>query len=204
MKILGIGKNYVNELNEVSSVKNGKQVIFSKPESSLVLNNKNVAFPEFTSNLAYEVELVVRIGKTGKNILESEAVSYIDAIAIGIDYTAKDILTAYRDIKGPWDLAKGFDGAAPISDFIDIKKFKNLNNINFSLSINNSLKQKGNTSLMIYNFSEIIVYVSKFMTLEEGDFIFTGTPAIGAGKTFKGDHLQAHIEDELLLDFKMV
>lgn len=204
MKILGIGKNYVNELCEISSVKNGKQVIFSKPESSLVLNNKNITFPEFTSNLAYEVELVVRIGKTGKNIPESEAISYVDAIAIGIDYTAKDILTAYRAIKGPWDLAKGFDGAAPVSSFIGIEKFKNLNNINFSLSINNSLKQKGNTSLMIYNFSEIIAYVSKFMTLEEGDIIFTGTPSIGAGKTFKGDHLQAYIEDELLLDFKMV
>lgn len=166
--------------------------------------NKNIIFPDFTSNLLYEVELVMKIGKEGKNINIEDASSYISAIAIGIDYTAKVILTTYRDIKGSWDIAKGFDGAAPISEFKCITEFNDLNNINFSLKINDEMKQVGNTSLIIYNFSEIITHISKFMTLEKDDLIFTGTPAFGAGKTFKGDHLQAFIENDLLLDFKMI
>lgn len=204
MKILAIGKNYVNDVTEISSNKNGQQIIFSKPESSLVTNNKNVEYPDFTSNLIYEAELVIKIGKKGKKISESDAVSYISEIGIGIDYTAKDIFDSSREGKGPWDLGKGFDGAAPISSFKNISNFKDVTNINFGLKINGKEMQKGNTSLMIYNFSEIIAFVSKFMTLEPGDLIFTGTPAHGTGKILKGDHLQASIEGELLLDFKMV
>jgi 2-keto-4-pentenoate hydratase/2-oxohepta-3-ene-1,7-dioic acid hydratase in catechol pathway len=204
MKILAIGKNYVDDVTEISSNKNGQQIIFSKPESSLVTDNKDVEYPDFTSNLIYEAELVIKIGKKGKKISESDAVSYISEIGIGIDYTAKDIFDASREGKGPWDLGKGFDGAAPISSFKNISNFKDVTNINFGLKINGKEMQQGNTSLMIYNFSEIIAYVSKFMTLEPGDLIFTGTPAHGTGKILKGDQLQASIEGELLLDFKMV
>lgn len=204
MKILGIGKNYVNHKDEISTYKNGKQIIFSKPESSLVFNNDDVVFPSITENLVYEVELVARIGKEGKDIAEAAAASYIDAFAIGIDYTAKDVLNLYRETKHPWDLAKGFDGAAPISAFKSIDQFPDLANINFDLKINGEEKQVGNTDMMIYNFAEIIAYVSQFMTLQPGDLIFTGTPASGTGQIFKGDHLQAAIEGELLLDFKMV
>ena len=204
MKILGIGKNYVNSKDEISTYKNGKQIIFSKPESSLVLNNKDVVFPSITENLVYEVELVAKIGKKGKDISESEAASYISEIAIGIDYTAKDVLKLYRETKHPWDLAKGFDGAAPISSFKPISDFSNLNDINFDLKINGEQKQIGNTDMMIYNFAEIIAYISKFMTLEPGDMIFTGTPASGTGQIFKGDHLQASLEGNLILDFKMI
>jgi len=150
------------------------------------------------------VELVLRIGKKGKNISLDEAESFISDIGIGIDYTAKDILNQYREVKGPWDLAKGFDGAAPISGFKAISEFPDLNDINFDLKINGKLVQKGNTNLLIHSFSEIIVYVSKFMTLEPGDLIFTGTPAAGTGEIFKADHLQASIEGVLLLDFKMI
>jgi len=204
MKILGIGKNYVNAKEEIAAIKNGKQVIFSKPTSSLVTDNEDVVFPACSENVAYEVELVIKIGKNGKNIAESDAISYISEIAIGIDYTAKDILALYRETKGPWDLAKGFDGAAPISNFKSIKEFSNLSDINFDLKINGEQKQVGNTDMMIYNFAEIIAYVSKFMTLEPGDLIFTGTPASGTGQIFKGDHLQASLEGELILDFKMI
>jgi len=204
MKILGIGKNYVNSKDEISTYKNGKQIIFSKPTTSLVTDNKDVVFPSITENLVYEVELVVKIGKAGKDIAESDAASYISEIALGIDYTAKDVLNLYRETKHPWDLAKGFDGAAPISSFKSISEFSNLYDINFDLKINGEEKQVGNTDMMIYNFSEIIAYISKFMTLEPGDLIFTGTPATGAGQIFKGDHLQASIEGELLLDFKMI
>lgn len=204
MKILGIGKNYVNKLEEVAASKNGTQIIFSKPETSLAINNEDVAYPSFTENLIYEVELVVKIGKTGKNIAVKDAAKYISEIGVGIDYTAKDIHTIYRDVKGPWDLAKGFDGAAPISSFKPVSDFPDLSNINFDLKINGKEVQNGNTNFMIYNFAEIIAYTSKFMTLTPGDLIFTGTPATGAGPIFKGDHLQASIEKELLLDFKMI
>ena len=204
MKIIGIGKNYVSDKSEISTLKNGEQLIFLKAESTLVTNNADVAYPSITNELVYEVELVVKIGKKGKDISVEKAATYISEIGIGIDYTAKDVLTASRANKGPWALAKGFDGASPVSSFKPVSKFPDLSNINFDLVINGEQKQVGNTDLMIYNFAEIIAFVSKYMTLEPGDLIFTGTPALGTGLNVKGDHLQASIEGELLLDFKMI
>lgn len=204
MKILAIGKNYVNEGEDKNAGKTGNQIIFSKPESSLVTGNADVEYPSFTQDLRYEAELVIKIGTKGKNISEADAPSYISEIGIGIDYTAKDIFDESRGGKGPWDLGKGFDGAAPMSTFKPVSVFPDLNNINFDLKINGEQKQVGNTSLMVYNFAEIIAFVSKFMTLEPGDLIFTGTPASGTGQIHKGDQLQASIEGELILDFKMV
>ena len=204
MKIIGIGKNYVSNKDEIKSLKTGSQLIFTKPDSSLVTNNKDVVFPSITNEIAYEVELVVKIGKTGKDIALKDAASYISEIAVGIDYTAKDLLNASRETKGPWALAKGFDGASPISGFKPVSNFPDLNNINFDLLINGVKKQVGNTDFMIYSFAEIIAFVSKYMTLNPGDMIFTGTPADGTGLIFKGDHLKASIEGELLLDFKMI
>ncbi|KSA13975.1 fumarylacetoacetate hydrolase family protein [Maribacter dokdonensis] len=204
MKIIGIGKNYVLDKSEIDDLKNDVQLIFTKPDSSLVMDSKDVEFPAITNQLIYEVELVVKIGKTAKNVSVEEANSYISEIGIGIDYTAKDVLTASREKKGPWALAKGFDGASPVSGFKPISDFPELDNINFDLVINGEKKQVGNTGYIIYNFAEIISFVSTFMTLNPGDMIFTGTPAVGAGETFKGDHLQASIEGEILLDFKMI
>ncbi|WP_299101534.1 fumarylacetoacetate hydrolase family protein [uncultured Winogradskyella sp.] len=204
MKIIGIGKNYINDISELSAAKTGSQTIFTKPESTLVTDNKNVVFPKVTNQLVYEVELVAKIGKQGKDILLEDANSYISEIGIGIDYTAADVLAASRENKGPWALAKGFDGASPMSKFKSVSEFPDLAAINFDLKINGEQKQVGHTSLMIYNFAEIISYVSSFMTLEEGDLIFTGTPAAGKGSNVIGDHLQASIEGELLLDFKLV
>lgn len=204
MKIIGIGKNYVNDHSEVKALKTGSQTIFLKAESTLVTENKDIEFPKITNQLIYEVELVAKIGKQGKDIPEYDAASYISEIGIGIDYTAKDVLNASRESKGPWALAKGFDGASPVSEFKQISDFPDLNNINFDLIINGEQRQIGNTQFMIYNFAEIISYVSSFMTLAPGDLIFTGTPASGAGENVKGDHLQASIEGELLLDFKLV
>lgn len=203
MKIIGIGKNYVNDKSEIAALKTGAQLIFLKAESTLVTDNNDIVFPKITNELVYEVELVAKIGKTGKDISEADAASYISEIGIGIDYTAKDVLTASRANKGPWALAKGFDGASPVNGFKSISNFPDLNNINFNLLINGTEVQNGNTSDMIYNFVEIIAFVSKYMTLEPGDLIFTGTPASGAGLNVKGDHLQASIEGELLLDFKL-
>lgn len=203
MKIIGIGKNYVNDKSEISALKTGEQLIFIKAESTLVTDNKDIVFPKITNELIYEVELVAKIGKSGKDITESDAASYISKIGIGIDYTAKDILNASRANKGPWALAKGFDGASPVNGFKPIGDFADINQINFDLKINGKEVQTGNTSNMIYNFAEIIAYISKYMTLEPDDLIFTGTPASGAGQNFKGDHLRASIEGELLLDFKL-
>ena len=204
MKIIGIGKNYVIEKEEIKTIKNGLQLIFLKAESTLVTDNKDVVYPSITNELAYEVELVVKIGKKGKDISVTNAGSYISEIAIGIDYTAKDVLAQSRANKGPWALAKGFDGASPVSNFMSASKYSDLNNINFDLVINGEQKQVGNTSFMIYNFNEIIAFVSTFMTLEVDDLIFTGTPALGSGLNVKGDHLKASIEGELLLDFKII
>lgn len=204
MKIIGIGKNYVNQTSEISANKTGAQTIFTKPDSTLVTGNKDIPFPKITNELAYEVELVAKIGKQGKDVTLEDATSYISEIAVGIDYTATDVLAASRENKGPWALAKGFDGASPISSFKSVSEFSDLNAINFDLKINGEQKQVGHTSLMIYSFAEIIAYVSSFMTLEEGDLIFTGTPAMGKGLNHKGDHVQASIEGELLLDFKLV
>ena len=204
MKVIGIGKNYVSDKSEIAEIKTGDQLIFLKAESTLVTNNNNIEFPSITKELAYEVELVVKIGTKGKNISVENAASYISEIAVGIDYTAKDVLAASRANKGPWALAKGFDGASPVSSFKPVSNFPDLKNINFDLVINGEQKQVGNTDFMIYNFSEIISFVSQYMTLEPGDLIFTGTPALGTGLNVKGDHLQASIEGELLLDFKLI
>lgn len=204
MKIIGIGKNYVSDKAEINSLKTGNQLIFLKAESTLVTNNQDIVYPAITKELAYEVELVVKIGTRGKDIALEHAASYISEIAVGIDYTAKDVLAASRANNGTWALAKGFDGASPISSFKPVTDFPDFNNINFDLLINGEQKQVGNTNFMIYNFAEIIAFVSKYMTLEPGDLIFTGTPALGAGLNIKGDHLQASIEGELLLDFKIV
>lgn len=204
MKIIGIGKNYVTDKTEISDIKDGNQLIFLKAESTLVTDNSDIPFPIITNELAYEVELLVKIGKQGKDIALKDVASYISHIAVGIDYTAKDVLAASRANKGPWALAKSFDGASPISSFKPVSDFPDLNNINFDLVINSEQKQVGNTGFMIYNFAEIIAFVSKYMTLEPGDLIFTGTPALGVGLNVKGDHLKACIEGELLLDFKLV
>ena len=204
MKVLGIGSNYVTDLKDIAEKKKGKKFIFSKPETALAVNC-DVEYPSnITNELIYEVELVVKIGKKGKNITKEEANSYISELAVGIDYTATDILKNARESKHPWEFAKGFDGAAPISSFKSITNYSNLADINFSLSINAEEKQKSNTAYMINNFADIISYISEYMTLEPGDLIFTGTPALGKGEIFKGDHLQCYVEDELLLDFKMI
>ena len=204
MKIIGIGKNYVTDKTEIASLKTGAQTIFLKADTTLVTNNKNVEFPTITKELIYEIELVIKIGKQGKNIAVNDAHNHISEIGAGIDFTAKDVLTASRADKGPWALSKSFDGASPVSSFKPVSDFPDLNNINFDLLINGEQKQVGNTSFMIYNFNEIIAFISTYMTLMPGDLIFTGTPAEGAGMTFKGDRLQANIEGDLLLDFKMI
>jgi 2-keto-4-pentenoate hydratase/2-oxohepta-3-ene-1,7-dioic acid hydratase in catechol pathway len=202
MKILGIGKNYVTQLEDIKTNKNNPKLIFSKPESSLVIND-DIEYPSITNSLVYEIELVIKIGREGKSINVEDANSYISEIAVGIDYTAKDVLTEARDLKYAWDLAKGFDGAAVSSSFKPVSNFPNLNDINFSLNINGKQVQVGNTSFMIHSFAEIISYVSKYMTLQPGDLIYTGTPPEGIGENVKGDQLELFVEGKNWLTFNV-
>ncbi len=194
MKIIGIGKNYVNNLSEKPK---GEVVplIFTKPETSLLQNDKDLELPSFSDNVWYEVELAFRVGKTCKNATLENALDCIDAIALSNDLTAVDVLKQSRENgKGPWALAKGFDGATPISEFLPIAQFPDVTNINFSMTVNGEETQKGNSSLMITTLAELIVYVTRSMTLSPGDVILSGTPATGANKVNSGDLMVGYLE----------
>jgi 2-keto-4-pentenoate hydratase/2-oxohepta-3-ene-1,7-dioic acid hydratase in catechol pathway len=203
MRIFAIGWNYVEHIEELNNERPDEPVIFTKPDTALSKNNAPFYHPDFTKDVHHEVELVLRICKEGKNIEEKFAQKYYDEIGVGIDFTARDLQQKAKEKGLPWDIAKGFNGSAPISDkFIPVSEFKNLKDINFTLEINGELKQKGNTSLMLFNFDYVISYLSKFFTLRTGDLIFTGTPK-GVSQVKVGDVLSAYIENEKLLEFEV-
>jgi acylpyruvate hydrolase len=203
MRIFAIGRNYVEHIKELNNERPEEPVIFSKPDSAILRNNAPFFYPDFSKDIHHEVELVLRISKTGKSIEEKFASKYYDAIGIGIDFTARDLQQKAKEKGLPWDIAKGFNGSAPISDrFIPVEEFKDLKNINFRLEIDGQVKQQGNSSLMLFNFEYIIAYLSKFFTLKTGDLIFTGTPK-GVGPVSNGNRLSAFIEDEKLLEFNV-
>lgn len=202
MKIICIGRNYAAHITELQNEKPDEPVVFTKPDTALLKNNEPFYYPEYTKDIHHEVELVLRIGKEGKYIEEQFAYKYVDAIGLGVDFTARD-LQAKAKAKGlPWALAKGFNGSAPVSEFIPIANFADLKNINFSLEVNGETKQKGNTALMLYDFNFMIAYISQFITLKTGDYIFTGTPE-GVGPIKIGDRLVGYIEDKEMFDFEI-
>jgi acylpyruvate hydrolase len=199
MRIFAIGRNYAEHIKELSNDRPDEPVIFTKPDTALLKDNAPFYYPEFSKDIHYEVELVLRICKEGKNIQEKFASKYFDAIGIGIDFTARDLQQKAKQKGLPWDIAKGFNGSAPISaTFIPVANFRDLNDINFRLTQNDVVKQTGNTQLMLFSFNYIISYLSTFFTLRTGDLIFTGTPA-GVGPIQIGDVLEASIEDDKLL-----
>jgi 2-keto-4-pentenoate hydratase/2-oxohepta-3-ene-1,7-dioic acid hydratase in catechol pathway len=203
MRIFCVGRNYVEHIAELNNERPEEPVIFTKPDTALIRNNAPFYYPDFTKDVHHEVELVLRISKEGKNIEEKFASRYIDSIGVGIDFTARDWQQKLKTKGLPWDIAKGFNGSAPLSDkFIPVVDFKNLMDINFKLEINGQLKQQGNTSLMLFPFGTIIAFLSKFFTLKTGDYIFTGTPK-GVGPIVPGDKLSAYIENEKLLEFEV-
>jgi 2-keto-4-pentenoate hydratase/2-oxohepta-3-ene-1,7-dioic acid hydratase in catechol pathway len=166
-------------------------------------NNAPFYYPDFSKDVHFEVELVLRICKEGKNIEEKFAHKYYDAIGVGVDFTARDLQTKAKEKGLPWDIAKGFNGSAPISDkFLPIASFGDLKNINFSLQVDGETKQQGNTSFMLFSFDYIILYLSRFFTLKTGDLIFTGTPK-GVGPVKVGNVLSAYVEQEKLLEFEV-
>jgi acylpyruvate hydrolase len=195
MKIIGVGKNY----GENSDQKPSEPIIFTKPDTAILRNNQDFYFPTFTKEINFEVEVVVKIDREGKNIAEKYAHKYYQEIGLGIDFTAKDLIEKYKAAGLPWDLAKGFNGSAPISEFISKDKFENIQNINFSLTQNGALKQSSNTRQMYYSIDSLIAYVSQFYTLKKGDLIFTGTPA-GIGPIAINDRLEAFIDNQKILE----
>ncbi len=203
MKIIALGRNYAAHIAELNNERPSEPVIFLKPDTAILRNNDPFYYPEFSNNIHYEVELLLKISKNGKYIEKKFADKYFDEIGVGIDFTARDLQQKCKEKGLPWEVAKGFNGSAPISTtFKNKSEFADLTNINFSLNQNDALKQSGNTSLMLFDFGDIIEYVSKFFTLKKGDIIFTGTPA-GVGPVAIGDKLTAYIEDEKMLEVEI-
>lgn len=200
MKIICIGVNYRQHAIEMGRPFPEVPVVFLKPDSAILKNNKPFFLPSFSENIQYEVEVVLKIGKLGKGIQAKYAHRYFDEVTLGIDITARDLQARLGKAGHPWTIAKCFDGSAPLGRFIPVKKIKDINNLDFHLEINGKTVQVGNTSDLIFSIGEIIEYVSGFFTLKTGDLIFTGTPS-GVGKLNKGDNLVAFLEDQSVLDF---
>ena len=198
MKIICIGRNYVDHIKELNNAIPASPVFFLKPDTALLTRNRPFYYPDFSKNIHYEVELVLKVCKVGRNIQKKYAYTYYEEIGIGLDMTARDLQDSAKEKGLPWAIAKGFDQSAPISKFIPVKQFRDIRNIHFHLDLNGETVQKGNSLLMIYDFDDIIAYISKFITLRTGDYIFTGTPA-GVGPVKIGDLLEAFIEDEKML-----
>jgi 2-keto-4-pentenoate hydratase/2-oxohepta-3-ene-1,7-dioic acid hydratase in catechol pathway len=175
-------------------------VVFLKPDSSIIKNNKPFFLPDFSKEIHYEVEVVIKISKLGKGISAKFAHRYYDEVTVGIDLTARDLQNQQSKAGMPWEISKCFDGAAPLGKLIPVRSIKKMEDLDFSLEINDRVVQKSNTSDMIFSFNEIISYVSRYFTLKTGDLIFTGTPS-GVGPLDRNDHLVAYLNDRPLLDF---
>lgn len=200
MKIIAIGRNYAAHAKELNNPVPGEPVIFLKPDTAVLKDNKPFYIPDFSSEIHYELEVVLKICKEGKHISEKFASNYYDEIGLGIDFTARDIQTAHKQKGLPWELAKAFDNSAAISKFLPKPTFPDPGNLDFKLKINAQEKQHGNTKNMLFSFEKIIAFVSRYITLKKGDLIFTGTPE-GVGKINRTDRIEAWLEDQQLLGF---
>ncbi|WP_027377198.1 fumarylacetoacetate hydrolase family protein [Kaistella palustris] len=201
MKIICIGRNYAEHANELGNKIPESPVIFMKPDTAVLKKNSDFYIPEFSNDVHYELEVVLKISKGGKYIQPENAGKHFEEIGLGIDFTARDLQTKLKSKGLPWELAKGFDGSAVLSDFFPKSDF-DLKNLNFSLIKNKEKVQDGNTSLMIFPPEEIIAFVSQFFTLRVGDLIFTGTPK-GVGKVDENDFLEAFLEEKKVFDLRI-
>jgi 2-keto-4-pentenoate hydratase/2-oxohepta-3-ene-1,7-dioic acid hydratase in catechol pathway len=202
MKLVCIGRNYAEHIRELSNERPTDPVIFIKPDSAVLPKEQDFYIPEFSREIHYEVELLVKIKKVGKHIATEFAHNYYDEIGLGIDFTARDLQAALKEKGLPWEKAKGFDGAAVIGKWLPKSQFEDLQNLHFTLSRNETVVQDGNTSQMLWNIDEIIAYVSRFFMLKKGDIIFTGTPA-GVGKVHPNDYLSGTLEGEEMFTVKI-
>lgn len=200
MKIIAIGRNYAAHAKELNNAVPTKPIIFLKPDTALLKDNKPFYIPDFSSDIHYELEVVLKICKEGKHIAEKFATNYYDEIGLGIDFTARDIQTEHKEKGLPWELAKAFDHSAVVSSFSPKTDFSNLYDLNFELQVNKELRQKGHTANLLFSFESIISFVSQYITLKKGDLIFTGTPE-GVGQIKQGDQLEAWLEGKQLINF---
>jgi 2-keto-4-pentenoate hydratase/2-oxohepta-3-ene-1,7-dioic acid hydratase in catechol pathway len=202
MKIFCVGRNYVDHAKELGNAVPDEPVIFIKPKSALLLPNTPFYYPEFTNELHYECELVLRISKNGKYIQDKYAHNYYDKISVGIDFTARDIQDKLKAKSLPWEKAKAFDCSAAIGKFVDISSLANKNDIQFSLQKNGEQVQKGSSASMIFNFGKIIADISQYFSINIGDVVFTGTPS-GVGECLVGDMLEGYLEGDKLLSVEV-
>ncbi|MGM1428647.1 fumarylacetoacetate hydrolase family protein [Sphingobacterium lactis] len=193
MKIIAVGRNYVDHAKELNNPVPEKPVIFMKPDTAVLKDNKDFYFPEFSKDVHYEVEVVIRICNEGKHVSKKFAHKYYDAVGLGIDFTARDVQADHKAKGLPWELAKSFDHSAVISELIPKSEFTDLNALSFSLNKNQETVQQGNTKDMIFGYDDLIVFISQFITLRKGDLIYTGTP-VGVGPVQIGDKLEGFLE----------
>ena len=200
MKILAIGQNYSEHNKELNSENPTEPVVFMKPDSALLKNNKPFFIPDFSEELHYETELIIKFNRLGKNIDPKFSQRYYTEIGLGVDFTARDLQRKLKSQGKPWEICKAFDNSAVIGNFLPVSELADVQNIQFHLDINGKTVQKGNSSDMIFPISELIGYVSRFFTIKIGDILFTGTP-VGVGKVAVGDRLEGYIFDKKMFDF---
>lgn len=200
MKIIAIGRNYAAHAAELNNAVPTKPIIFLKPDTAVLKDNKPFYLPEFSSDIHYELEVVLKICKEGKHIAEKFAGNYYEEIGLGVDFTARDIQAEHKEKGLPWELAKAFDNSAVISQFMPKANFNDMKDLKFELQKNGETKQLGHTANLLFSFEYIISFVSKYITLKKGDLIFTGTPE-GVGRVDAGDKLEAWLEGTQLLNF---
>lgn len=197
MKIICVGRNYANHIEELKNERPSEPVVFMKPDSAVLLKQHPFVIPEFSEDVHHEVEIIVKINKVGKYIEPKFAHKYYDEISVGIDFTARDLQSKLKEKGLPWEKAKAFDGSAVIGDFLPKTDFVSMENLNFELRTNGETVQKGNSSMMLWKIDELISHVSQFFTLKIGDIIFTGTPA-GVSAVKPNDVLEGFLEDKKL------
>jgi len=202
MKIICVGRNYAEHIEELKNAVPKDPVLFLKPDTSILLKKQPFFIPEFSNDVHHEVEILVKINRIGKHIDRKFAHKYYDEIGLGIDFTARDLQSELKEKGLPWEKAKAFDGAAVIGKFLPKSNFKDINDINFRLEKNDEVQQVGNTSLMLWKIDTLIEYISKYFTLKIGDVIFTGTPS-GVGKVNSNDTLKGFIEENELFSIKV-
>ncbi|GAB4426887.1 MAG: fumarylacetoacetate hydrolase family protein [Bacteroidia bacterium] len=200
MKIICVGRNYIEHARELNNPVPKKPLLFFKPDTAILRENKDFYYPDYTQDLHFECELVLRIGKEGKHIQAPFAAGYVDGVGLGIDMTARDLQQEAKEKGLPWTLAKGFDYSAPISEFVDPATLPPLDNIRFRCDINGLARQEGHSADMIFDVPTLLAYITRFITLKKGDLVFTGTPE-GVGPLAVGDRIEAYLEGTKMLDF---
>ena len=202
MKVICVGRNYTDHIKELENQKPKSPVLFLKPDSSIILNNRPFYIPDFSNEIHYETEIIVKISRIGKHIQTKFSHKYYDYIGLGIDFTARDLQSELKKNGLPWEKSKAFDGSCFISSWIEKSSFSDINNINFMLKMNDNLVQNSNTTYMLWKIDELISYISKYFTLKIGDVIFTGTPS-GVGKVTAEDVLEGYIENKKIFNLKI-